>query len=195
MSTNPLHGARVQLGLSLHDIARSTRLSPRVIQALDSGRFEQLPAGLYARSYVRAFAATVRLDADETLAMLSDQLPRPVELVPEVLDQVRPPRQRAPRTAMALDMAADMAFLCAVTILLVSVVAAYCGLAVGALVRIAPGPLIGLCAPVWALYEILLGRMCAPIGAQPDWRARWFDISSLRSAARLARWPVTSSPR
>lgn len=195
MSTNPLHGARVQHGLSLHDIAGSTRLSPRVVKALDSGRFDQLPAGIYARSYVRAFAAAVGLDADEALTTISDQLPRPVELVAEVLEQVRPPQARAARTGLASDVAVDVTFLAALTVLLVSCVAAYCGLPVRMLVRLAPGPLIGLCAPVWAVYEILLGRVCAPTGAHPDWRARWFDISSLRSAARLARSPVTSSPR
>jgi Helix-turn-helix domain len=161
MSTNPLHGARVQQGVSLQDIARSTRLSPRIVKALDGGRFEQLPAGVYARSYVRAFAAAVGLDPDATLTALSDQLPRPVELVAEVLDRVRAP---APAVAvpagLVLDAAVDLALLFGLTLLLTSVVAEYCGLPVRALVRLAPGPMIGLCAPVWVVYEMLLGRLC-----------------------------------
>jgi hypothetical protein len=159
MSTNPLHGARVQQGVSLQDIARSTRLSPRIVKALDSGRFEQLPAGVYARSYVRAFAAAVGLDADAALTTLSDQLPQPVELVAEVLDQVRPRRARAALAGLVRDAAVDAALLFGLSLLLTTVVAAYCGLPVRALVRLAPGPLVGLCAPVWVVYEMLLGRL------------------------------------
>jgi hypothetical protein len=160
MSTNPLHGARVQQGVSLQDIARSTRLSPRIVKALDSGRFEQLPAGVYARSYVRAFAAAVGLDADATLTALSDELPQPVELVAEVLNQVRPRRAGAASAALVRDAAVDAALLFGLSLLLITVVAEYCGLPVRALVRLAPGPMIGLCAPVWVVYEMLLGRLC-----------------------------------
>src|SRR6476659_3379402 len=88
MAENPLHDARVQRGISLASIASTTRLSPFVVAALDSGRFSALPAGLYARSYVRAFAGAVGLDADSTLATLAECLPAAVELSPEVLEQV-----------------------------------------------------------------------------------------------------------
>src|SRR5262245_899893 len=161
MSINPLHGARVQLRLSLHDIACSTRVSPSVIQARDKGHFGQLPAGIYARSYVRAFAAAVGLDADETLATLSDQLPRPVELVPELIDQVRPAQQRPGSAHLVRDATVDVTLLVLLSVILVSVVAGYCNLPVRALVRLAPGPMVGLCLPVWILYEMLLGRVCA----------------------------------
>jgi hypothetical protein len=131
------------------------------VKALDSGRFDQLPAGIYARSYVRAFALAVGLDADETLTVLADQLPRPVELVPELLDQVRPPRRRAASIGIVRDAALDVTLLSAVSLLLMTVVAGYCGLPVRGLVRLAPGPMVGLCAPVWIVYEMLLGRLCA----------------------------------
>ena len=60
MSDNPLHDARVQRGITLTAIASATRLSPWIVKALDSGRFDAIPAGLYARSYVRAFAGAVQ---------------------------------------------------------------------------------------------------------------------------------------
>ena len=125
MSINPLHGARVQHGLSLHEIASSTRLSPRIVNALDSGRFEQLPAGIYARSYVRAFAVAVGLNPDDALTDLSEQLPRPVELVPALLDQARPPRPRVVPGGIVRAAAVDLALLFALSLLLLSVVAGY----------------------------------------------------------------------
>jgi len=175
MSINPLHGARVQHGLSLHEIASSTRLSPRIVNDLDSGRFEQLPAGIYARSYVRAFAVAVGLNPDDTLTDLNDQLPRPVELVPTLLDQARPPRPRVVSGGIVRAAAVDLTLLFALSLLLLSVVAGYCGLPVRGLVRIAPGPMVGLCAPVWVVYEMLLGRLC---GQRIFWSGSSFLIPS-----------------
>jgi hypothetical protein len=162
MSTNPLHDARVAHGISLQAIASATRLSPRIISALDDGRFTDIPAGIYARAYVRAFAKAVDLDADATLATLGDRLPVPVELSPVILEQVRP-RTVTPAGAVRIvqDAAVDIAFLFSTSALLIGVVSEYCGVPSRALLRFAPGPIVGLCAPVWVLYELLLGRLCA----------------------------------
>jgi hypothetical protein len=159
--SNPLHDARVQRAIPLSVIASSTRMSPRVVSALDEGRFEDLPAGLYARAYVRMFAGAVQLDPDSALASLHDRLPRPVELVPEVLNRLRPARQSVTTTGLACDLAVDVALLAGVSAMLVGVVSEYTGLPARALVRLEPGPLVGLCAPVWVLYEVLLGRLFA----------------------------------
>jgi hypothetical protein len=72
---NPLSRARLRRGLSLTDIRDRTRLSPRVLRILDEGRFAELPGGLYARGYVRAYAVAAGLDPDRTVEELSPQLP------------------------------------------------------------------------------------------------------------------------
>jgi hypothetical protein len=159
--TNPLHDARVQRGISQHAIASTTRLSPRIVDALDKGRFSEIPAGLYARSYVRAFAAAVGLDADEALAALGDRLPSAVELSPAILEQVRSEPKPASTTRIVQDVAVDAAFLFSTSALLVAVVSEYCGVSSRALLHLAPGPVVGLCAPVWIAYEMLLGRLWA----------------------------------
>ncbi len=159
--TNPLHDARVQRGISRHAIASSTRLSPRIVDAIDTGRFNDIPAGLYARSYVRAFAEAVGLDADVALAAVGDRLPAAVELSPALLEQVRPVRQFGSTTRIVRDATVDAAFLFCTSALLVAVVSEYCGVSSRALLHIAPGPVVGLCAPVWVVYEMLLGRLCA----------------------------------
>jgi cytoskeletal protein RodZ len=71
-----LHRARLARGLDLDDVAAATRLSPAVVRKIDEGRFHELPSGLYARAYVRAFAAAVDLPPEETLRGLQPLLPR-----------------------------------------------------------------------------------------------------------------------
>lgn len=83
---NPLHRARVERGIDLAEVARRTCLSPQVVQKIDAGRFDQLPAGVYARSYVRAFATAVDLDPEITLTGLAERLPRAEDPLPVLRD-------------------------------------------------------------------------------------------------------------
>lgn len=82
---NPLLRARLRRGLSLTDVGARTRLSARVLQVLDEGRFGELPGGLYARGYVRAYALAVDLDPDQTVDELSPQLPIAEDPIPRML--------------------------------------------------------------------------------------------------------------
>ena len=82
---NPLLRARLRRGLSLTDLGARTRLSPRILRVLDEGRFSELPGGLYARGYVRAYALAVELDPDQTVDELSPQLPVAEDPIPRML--------------------------------------------------------------------------------------------------------------
>jgi hypothetical protein len=53
-----------------------TRISPWILQRLDAGDFAALPAGIYARAYVRAYASAVGLDPDATVREFEEALPR-----------------------------------------------------------------------------------------------------------------------
>ena len=79
---NPLLRARLRRGLSLADIRDRTRLSPLMLRILDEGRFSELPGGLYARGYVRAYASAVDLDPDQTVDELSARLPIALDPIP-----------------------------------------------------------------------------------------------------------------
>lgn len=70
-----LHQARLDSNLDLDALCARTSLSPAVLRKLDEGRFEELPGGLYARSYVKSFAAEVGLDPDEALKNVEHLLP------------------------------------------------------------------------------------------------------------------------
>jgi hypothetical protein len=73
---NLLHRTRIDRGIELDQIAARTCLNPGVVQAIDCGRFDMLPAGIYARAYVRAFATAVGLEAEQTVRQLEPLLPR-----------------------------------------------------------------------------------------------------------------------
>lgn len=70
-----LYHARINSRLSLQQIGIRTALSPSVLRNLDEGRYELLPSGVYARSYVRTFAAAVGLDPAVALAEVEHLLP------------------------------------------------------------------------------------------------------------------------
>ena len=79
---NPLRRARIARGMSLGEITARTFLSPRVVQKIDNGAFDQLPGGVYARSYVRTFATVVGLDPDGMVESLTNRLPPADDPIP-----------------------------------------------------------------------------------------------------------------
>lgn len=69
-----LQRAREQAGLSAGDIAAAQHLRPAVIQAIESGDYNQIDSELFLKGYVRAYARQVRLDADAVIADLDREL-------------------------------------------------------------------------------------------------------------------------
>ena len=79
---NPLRRARIAQGISLGEVTARTFLSPRVVQKIDDGAFEQLPGGVYARSYIRTFAVVIGLDPEATVEQLAAHLPPAEDPIP-----------------------------------------------------------------------------------------------------------------
>lgn len=52
--------------ISLREIAESTKISLRYLQALEGNRFEELPGGVFNRGFVRAYAQFIGVD-DEAM--------------------------------------------------------------------------------------------------------------------------------
>jgi hypothetical protein len=80
MDRGPLHErlrrARTACGDDLAALSRRTGIRLHHLRAIEDGRFQDLPPGIYARATVRAFAAACGLDAAAVLAECDDQLPR-----------------------------------------------------------------------------------------------------------------------
>jgi transcriptional regulator with XRE-family HTH domain len=54
-------------GLSLDEVARATKLTPGVVEALESGEEPRMPPRAYVVGYLRSYAAAVGLGADEVV--------------------------------------------------------------------------------------------------------------------------------
>lgn len=61
--------AREARGLTLEDAERDTRISRRYLAALESEQFEDIPAPVYARGFLRSYSQYLGLDPAEALAM------------------------------------------------------------------------------------------------------------------------------
>jgi hypothetical protein len=60
-----LQERRLQRGLSLDDVARVTKIQARILERLEAGDLDGLPAEVFVRGFVRSFARCVGLDEDE----------------------------------------------------------------------------------------------------------------------------------
>jgi cytoskeleton protein RodZ len=76
-----LKHARERQGLSLSDVARLTKLSVNVLQAIERNDFASLPGGMFRKAYVRTLAAEVGLDPNEIAAAYCERFEPRVETV------------------------------------------------------------------------------------------------------------------
>jgi cytoskeleton protein RodZ len=70
--------ARESRGLTIAEIAQETRISSRVLRAIEAEAFEELPGGVFSRGFIRTYASEVGLDADamaEAYAALRPDVP------------------------------------------------------------------------------------------------------------------------
>ena len=151
-----LKTARQARGLTSSDIARETRLSPRTITAIEEGRFNDLPAGLYARTSVRAYAVAIGLDPAEVLAELQPQLPS-ARLDLLALADARKRHRSNGTHRYVLAGAIDVAVLLAINAAIVLVCAAACSTRPFHLLGAAPGSMSLLWGTAAGLYFWLLG--------------------------------------
>lgn len=62
-----LVSARKQRSMSIHEIAGVTRIPVRSLERLESGLFEELPADVFVRGFLRSYARCVGLDVEDTI--------------------------------------------------------------------------------------------------------------------------------
>lgn len=56
-------------GISLEQIAQSTKISLRSLEAIERGEFHKLPGGIYNTSYIRQYARAIDYDESAILAV------------------------------------------------------------------------------------------------------------------------------
>jgi cytoskeletal protein RodZ len=63
-----LRKQREQRGIELDKISNATKISTRMLRALEEEHFDQLPGGVFNKGFVRAYARQVGLDAEEAVS-------------------------------------------------------------------------------------------------------------------------------
>ena len=68
-----LRQARERRGISLRQIASSTKIAAAALEALEKNDISKLPGGIFSRAFVRSYAVEVGLDPDETVKEFLDR--------------------------------------------------------------------------------------------------------------------------
>lgn len=59
--------ARERKELSLDDVSNVTKISPRMLQAIEEEQFDQLPGGVFNRGFIRAYAKHLGLNSEDAV--------------------------------------------------------------------------------------------------------------------------------
>jgi hypothetical protein len=158
-----LKHVRIARAETLDAVAHRCGVAPRLLSAIEDGRFDDLPRGIYARAAVRSYATALGLDAADILAACEPLLPGvadPIESmcrlrglrVSSTRDHAAEPMSiaDAPRPDWRLVSAAALDALVVGAMLIVLVASA-------ALMARAPLHALGGTAPAFALMGVLLG--------------------------------------
>ncbi len=96
--------------ITLEQISSTTKIGTRMLQALEEEKFSQLPGGIFNKGFVRAYARTLGLDEDQTVAdylEASGDGP-PVQVEPVSRDNTRAHAGREPESGR-LEIRAEVA--------------------------------------------------------------------------------------
>ncbi len=63
-------------GISLEQIAESTKISIRSLKAIEQGEFRKLPGGIYNTSYIRQYARAIEYDESALIAFYKGEMAR-----------------------------------------------------------------------------------------------------------------------
>lgn len=70
-----LRRQRVERGFDLGQVARETKINPKLLEAIEAEEFEKLPGGVFRKSFVRQYARALGLDEASIAAELEQIAP------------------------------------------------------------------------------------------------------------------------
>src|SRR5262245_12596914 len=91
-----LRDARENRGLSIDAVARTTKINAGVLRAIELNAFERLPAEVFTRGFLRAYAREVGVDPDDTVREYAAELARTAAA--EALTGAMPAPSRPPES-------------------------------------------------------------------------------------------------
>src|SRR5580765_1048914 len=71
-----LREARERKGVSLRQIANSTKIAVSVLEGLERNDISRLPGGIFGRAFVRSFASEIGLDPEAIIQEFIAQFPQ-----------------------------------------------------------------------------------------------------------------------
>jgi cytoskeletal protein RodZ len=74
LSVLGLSTIRRNRGISLEQIAASTKIGVRSLEAIERGDFHKLPGGIYSTSYIRQYARAIDYDESAILAVYHEKM-------------------------------------------------------------------------------------------------------------------------
>ena len=88
-----LRQARERRGISLRQIAASTKISAAALEALERNDISKLPGGIFSRAFVRSYAVEVGLDPDDTVREFLDRFNQDAPPTAETAAATIPPEE------------------------------------------------------------------------------------------------------
>ena len=88
---------REMRGITLQEIALSTKIGVRSLQALEEEDFEKLPGGIFNKGFVRAYARYLGIDEEQAVADFqaarTEKMPAPFGQTLQKVYQTQPPKE------------------------------------------------------------------------------------------------------
>lgn len=69
-----LKSERIKKDLSIQDVAYALKLSSRIIQAIENGETDELPAKTFVRGFVKSYADYLKIDSDAVLKQFQEEM-------------------------------------------------------------------------------------------------------------------------
>ena len=102
-----LRAERLARGISLEQISADTRISMSMLQAIEEGDTAQLPAPVFTKGFLRAYAEQIGLDPDAVIAEYQDRVEEvdaPQETIVSFHQRLRPESPRKKHLGLLLGL-------------------------------------------------------------------------------------------
>jgi cytoskeleton protein RodZ len=103
-----LRREREMRGITLNEIAESTKISRRHLESLEKEDFESLPGGIFNKGFVRAYARYLGIDEEQAVAdysTASDEQEQPEDQFPLEIHDAPDPKLNPKRSTLPLLLA------------------------------------------------------------------------------------------
>jgi len=113
-----LRQARERRGISLRQIAGSTKIAAAALEALERNDISKLPGGIFSRAFVRSYAIEVGLDPDETVREFLERFNQDAPPSSETIETAVPEEERDFQVRQRKAIRLAIAFIIAIPIVI-----------------------------------------------------------------------------